>query len=88
MSVIDVLKTELWGISWKLCAAITIAGFLALLWKVIERKILSVIEQKANERKQKKLEEITESHKIHIERNEPTYEEWKAAQEAKKHSEI
>lgn len=56
MSVIDVLKTELWGISWKLCAAVTIAGFLALLWKAIERKILSKVEQKANERRLKKLE--------------------------------
>lgn len=58
MSVIDVLKTELWGITWKLCAAVTIAGFLALLLKVIEKKILKSIEQKANERKQRKLEEI------------------------------
>lgn len=56
MTVIDVLKTELWKISWKLCAAITIAGFLALLWKVIEKKILTRIEQKANEHRMKKLE--------------------------------
>lgn len=56
MPVIDVLKTELWGISWKLCAAITIAGFLALLWKVIEKKILGSIERKVNERKLKKQE--------------------------------
>ena len=56
MTVIDVLKTELWKISWKLCAAVTIAGFLGLLWKVIEKKLLSRIEQKVNEHRLKKLE--------------------------------
>ena len=87
MDVLDSLSAALQPIAWTIAGATIVFGFLGLLWKMIERKILSIIEQKAIDRKQKKIESLTQKDKIRIERTEPTYEEWKAAQEKIKHSE-
>lgn len=88
MNVIETLNASLQPVAWTIAGAIIVFGFLGLLWKAIERKILSIIEQKVNERRQKKLEDLAQKPQVRVERKEPTYEEWKAAQEAKKHSEL
>lgn len=84
MDIIEVLSDSLQIIAWKMVGAMVIAAVLAMIYKLIEKKILAFIERKIYERKQKKLEEQTASKQIQIKRSEPTYEEWKASRENEK----
>ena len=77
-TIVDVLTNELGSITWNLVCVIILAGIAGFIFKLIEKKILEFVSNKASERKQKKLDELTASKETKITRNEPTYEEWKA----------
>lgn len=64
MSTTDIIITlaeSLRSVSWKLIGIVIIAGCLAMIYKWIEKKILSIAATKAYERKQKKYEELISS---------------------------
>lgn len=64
MSTTDIIITlaeSLRSVSWKLVGIVIIAGCLAMIYKWIEKKILSIAANKAYERKQKKYEELISS---------------------------
>ena len=83
-TIVDVLTNELGSITWKLVGVIILAGIAGFIFKLIENKILAFVSDKAYERKQKKLDELTAIKEPKIARTGPSYEEWKAAKEAEK----
>lgn len=85
--IVDELVNELGNIAWKLAGVIIIAGIAGFIFKLVEKKILTFVSDKAYEHKQKKLEELTASKETKITRNAATYEEWKAAKLAAENKE-
>ena len=77
----EILQAELSGIAWNMVVVAILAAALAVIWKLIERKLLTLADKKAYEIKKKKLDEANAAQKIHADNNGPTYEEWKSAKE-------
>lgn len=96
-SVVDVgkiLTDSLQDATWKLVGTMFVVTILAMIYKLIEKKLISMVDRKIYETKQKKeerknsprgltKEEEDLSKQIHINRQMPSFEEWKADNEGR-----